>query len=162
MPTQTEIKLVSVNALNLTPGDLRNSKLPDTSVRAISVAFKSATGLPYTVTHNRLPSENHVLLYGEAKNEIEDFRNVASFVSRIIKIGIGPEGEITPRTIGTYSDISQVMSLPNPLTQKLVAGYVEGYMRLFHEVTIPIAYYRNVPLKDLQNPGFPVEKLCYK
>lgn len=52
-----------------------------------------------------------------------------------------------------------MISLRKKPTQRRVADFVEKYMRHFRDVTIPVAYFKNVIKSAYENSGLPPEKL---
>ncbi len=153
MIESAEKKDVFVAAFGLTAGELRASKLPDTYLNNVFTEFRSKNKL-YTATYNTLQRTKSVGSYIQLNGYYvgEDFEDVkATFVSETFsQLGARAEDSMA---------IAQIIRLPNTLTQREIADFVELCERNFTDVKITAAYFSNVPMDKYKNSGLPLEKI---
>jgi len=146
----------SVNARDLTPEELRASRLPDECIHAIWVKFTSDANNHYQAVHVHIhENEPYILLRGTDKDR-QDFVDVKGIVANIT--AGSPQRFMADRT----SDICTVINLHEELTQARVADFVEKYREDFGDVSTPVAYFHDVLRSTYESSGLPLKKLAFE
>ncbi len=143
----------NVTLNEVTPEELYSSKFPDTSLISIWVEFTSKSEKHYQAVHVYKPVKgSYILLCGIDKDE-KDFVDVEKIVANITSGK--PENQITDRGM----DICDLVNLRKNPTQSMVVGFVEEYGKYFDDISIPVAYFQEIPISVYENSGLPLEKL---
>lgn len=157
-----------VYAENLTPEELRRSKLSDDLIVSIHVYFRSLAGRSYDAAHNWYPEkfylkndmreaytrpETSQIRLGSFDKGIDDFKLIEKILKKVT--GGNPEGRI----LDHGNEISRDTYLRERITQARVASFTQEYALHFREVNIGRAAYTDVPISSVENSGLPLEKL---
>ncbi len=142
---------------DVTPNELRSSKILNWLLVAISVNFTSVGGINYNLHHvyrsGRENPSQYMLLVGDARDE-EDFKGVEKKVMEITN----------SRAMRNFSEryeneLCDSLEPRLSLTQDTVADFVEKYGKNFKEVKISKVHFDGVTESALKDSGFPKDKI---
>lgn len=138
---------LDVYVSDVTPEELAESQLPDTSFRSAWIRFTSSQGVEYKMAHvhNDYGSER-ILLESVNKNQTL-FRDVESTLVALINRRY-PQLQATPEKDQIYDrtdDICHVIHLSAPLSQEIVGQLAAAYAEKFQQVNIDVVFYHDVP-----------------
>ena len=132
-------------AKDLTPDELRASRISNQSFLTAFVKFSSPSGI-YTATCGR--DGNRIILSGCPKD--------VSGVEEVIAHVAGSTHKL--RTTNSPPELRKI-PLNGELTQARLADIVEGIRSSYPDAHIDQILYDKVPDELVENPGFPREKL---
>lgn len=144
---------------NLTPDELRRSRILDAHLDFVKVELVSGAGAYYIASHyTHFPEQNEpadrpaIVLRGSILYEA-DFGNVESIVARAAEGAA--DGRRTDENSVTFSRID----LPGRLTQERIARLVEIYAKQFRYVRMLETQFVDVSVSDCAAVGLPLEKI---
>lgn len=146
---------------DLTPQELKKTRLPNSQLSAIHVCFRDRTSERlYRAVHvYDHPQEPYILLSSPGR-DIEDFRRVIQTVSEVVDGRA--KGQILPRGSNEEADISQIILIDTMPTQGVVAEFVKQYRKRFNDVSIPSVFFHDITVRTCENAGFPAERMFMK
>mgnify|MGYP001560874691 FL=1 len=152
----------SVFATDLTPEELRASKLPNDSLNMILVKFESSSGKKYSAHHHCKPIDSRPyisLMCTEDYVDIEDFENIEVKIAEIVKGVLWGRCEIGFPPTQIKRTIRTIYPKEIVLTQARIADFVDQYKISFDNVIIGWASFKDLPKSLYENSGLPPEKL---
>ena len=161
-----------INTLNLTPDELRRSKIPDKYLSFSSVKFISTARKKYKLVHIPTPYDEHVKdnplieLRALRPMDMGNSRVVEQFIAELFREELRVEYESYHRTaICVHADQLGKVGLTGPLTQSRLADYLEVYSRYLKVhprkifVTGTKVNFIYVPKYISEDSGLPAAKL---
>jgi hypothetical protein len=147
-----ERSLPDVLATDLTTAELRASR--PVGVLAVWATFTSEAGNHYTVVH--VPDHvdgPYILLSSEDRNA-DDFELVEALIAR-------ETNGIPDRIADRSDDICANITLNGRPTPRRIAHFIDGYTKLFRDVSIPSSYffYEGDPNAIAQRARLPIAKV---
>jgi len=153
-----------LEVLRLTPEDLRSSRLPEEQYNIwlkVSEQNNKTFTLVYSnarVDHPEIPGNNeyHAKYYPRVSLSAKN-RTATEFSKLLAKLtdmngGTPIQERPTRLDEGEYSAL--IHEKVFPFNQKTIADLYEQYRSTFKEASSPSAYFYNVPLDIVLNPGF--------
>jgi len=138
-----------IYAQDLTPGELRESNLPDEAAETYWIGFKLGRGKYQLILTPKITGREAVLRGNLCTSKF--FQNIGGRVARAIGGDLGGVLEAS-------THISRRLTLSEDLTQETVAGYAEKLTETFGNVNIQMVGYSGVSREKAVDHGLPNKK----